>query len=159
MSNVLPFPSSPTNLVRRLSPPAAARLARRVDALAERPASAGVDPVADCLLALESTCWAEPCVCPHRSLSRQGRVAVVMPGYDRLLTPDQARDVAAGLRADNAFAGALGLALRFDQAADQAERRRPNDGPLRGRPGGSGGRTLIAVLLLATALLALRAFA
>ena len=158
MSNVLHFPAAPTNPVR-LSRRSAARLARRVDGAVERYARPGVDRVADCVLALEASCHADPCILPARNLSRQGRVAVVMPGYDRLLTPDDARAVALRLRLDNAFAGAWAVALRLDDVADQAERRSPDGGPLDPRPNRTGARFLILATLIAAAVLALRAFA
>ncbi|MCG2662891.1 hypothetical protein [Brevundimonas sp.] len=156
MTNVLPFPTNP---VRHLSVRAADRLARRVDAMTARPSRPGVDRIADCLLALEASCFTEPCIATARNMAREMRVAVVMPGYDRLLTPDEAREVAQVLRAENAFAGAFGTARRLDDVADQAERRRPDGGPLNPRPNGSGRRFLILALLAAAAVAALRAFA
>jgi hypothetical protein len=155
MTNVLPFPTNP---VRHLSVRAADRLARRVDAMAARPSRAGVDRIADCLLALEASCFTEPCIVTARNMAREMRVAVVMPGYDRLLTPAEAREVAQVLRAENAFAGAFGTALRLDDVADQAERRLPDGGPFNPRPNGSGRRFLIIALFAAAAFLALRAF-
>lgn len=156
MTNVLPFPTNP---VRHLSLRSARRLAYRVDSVVARSSRAGVDRVADCLLALEASCYAEPCILSARNMARQMRVAVVMPGYDRLLTPDEARAVAHALRADNAFAGAFGTALRLDNVADEAERRRPDGGPLDPRPNHTGARFIILAILIATAVLALRAFA
>ena len=161
MTNVLPFPTNPVR--HALSIPAFRRLSHRVDVVAARPTRAGVDRIADTLLALEAACWAEPCILPQRGPAGGRFIAVVLPGHDGRLTPSEARDVAAALRADNAFAGALGVAVRLDQVADEAERhdnRTPlNRTPLNRTPRGSGGRTLIAILLLASALLALRAFA
>ena len=158
MTNVLPFPSHPTNRVRQPpSLPAFRRLAERVDALATRSSRAGVDRVADCVLALEAACWAEPCILPQRGMGGAPHVAVVMPGYDRRLSPAEARDAARVLRADNAFAGALGVAFRLDQVADEAERRSPHGGPLDPRPNGTGRRFLIlaAVIVAATTVAAL----
>lgn len=157
MTNVLPFPSA-TNPVRQpLSLPAFARLSARVDALAARSTRAGVDRVADCVLALEAACWAEPCILPQRGMGGAPHVAVVMPGYDRCLSPAEARDVAQVLRADNAFAGALGVALRLDRVADEAERRDPRGGPLNPEPRGTGRRFLIlaAAIVAATSVAAL----
>jgi hypothetical protein len=155
MTNVLPFPTNP---VRHLSVRAADRLARRVDAMTARPSRAGVDRIADCLLALETSCFTEPCIATARNMAREMRVAVVMPGYDRLLTPAEAHEVAQVLRAENAFAGAFGTALRLDDVADEAERRPPEGGPLNPHPNGSGRRFLIIALFAAAAFLALRAF-
>lgn len=155
MADILPFPTNPVRHPFKI--PAFHRLARRIDAQAARPARAGVDRVADCLMALETGCWFEPCILPQRGAAGGQFVAIVLPGYEGRLTPAEARDVAAALRADNAFAGALGVAVRLDQVADEAERH-DNRTPLR-QPRGSGGRTLILTILIASALLALRAFA
>jgi len=158
MTNVLPFPSHPTNRVRQpLSFPAFERLSARVDALTARSSRAGVDRVADCVLALEAACWTDPCILAQRGMGGAPHVAVVMPGYDRCLSPADARTVAETLRADNAFAGALCVALRLDQVADEAERRSPHGGPLGPNPHGTGRRFLVlaAVIAAATALAAL----
>lgn len=157
MTNVLPFPTNPVR--HALSIPAFRRLSRRVDAVAARPSRAGVDRIADTLLALEAACWAEPCILPQRGAAGGRFVAVVLPGHDGRLTPSEARDVAAALRADNAFAGALGVAFRLDQVADEAERRDDRGGPLSPQPNRTGGRTLIVLILIAAAVLGLHAFA
>lgn len=156
MADILPFPTNP--VCHPFKIPAFDRLARRIDAQAARPARTGVDRVADCLLALEAGCWFEPCILPQRGAAGGQFVAIVLPGYKGRLTPAEARDVAAALRADNAYPGALGVAVRLDRVADEAERH-DNRTPLNRTPRGSGGRTLIAILLLASALLALRVFA
>jgi hypothetical protein len=156
MTNVLPYPTNP---VRHLSLGSTLRLAHRVDAVVARSARPGVDRVADCVLALEASCLHDPCILAARNVAREMRVAVVMPGYDRLLTPTEARAVANALRADNSIAGGWMTAFRLDTAADQADRRPPNGGPLDPRPNGAGGRFLILAILIATAVLALRAFA
>ncbi len=157
MSNVLPCPE-PTNPVRRLSAVSTRRLAQRVDAVVARSSRPGVDRVADCVLAMEASAFAVPTILPARNLSRQARVAVVLPGYDRLLTPDDARAAADALRADNAIAGGWMTAFRLDKAADEAERRDPAGGPLDPRPNRTGARFLILAILIAAAVLALRAF-
>lgn len=156
MTNVLPFPTNP---VRHLSFGSTQRLAHRVDAVVARSIRPGVDRVADCVLALEASGLHEPCILAARNIAREMRVAVVMPGYDRLLTPTEARDVADTLRADNAIAGGWSTALRLDQVADEADRRPPNGGPLNPRPNHTGARFIILAILIATAVLALRAFA
>ncbi|WP_404419167.1 hypothetical protein [Brevundimonas vesicularis] len=156
MSNVLPFPTNP---VRHLSAGSTLRLAQRVDAMVARSVRPGVDRVADCVLAMEASCYTEPCIVAARNIARETRIAVVMPGYDRLLTSDDARAVAHRLRADNAFAGAFGTALRLDQVADEADRRSPDGGPLNPRPNKTGARFLIVATLIAAAICALRAFA
>ena len=155
MNNVLPFPTNP---VRHLSVRAADQRTRRVDAMAAWPSRADVDRIADCLLALEASCFTEPCIATARNMAREMRVAVFTLGYDRLLTPAEAHEVAQVLRAENAFAGAFGTALRLDDVAAQAERRRPDGGPLNPRPNGSGRRFLIIALFATAAFLALRAF-
>lgn len=157
MADILPFPTNP---VRRLSDRASARLLHRVDAVSSKPPrSAGVDRVADCLLALEAACWAEPCIVPSRTLTRTLRVAVVLPGYDGVLTSAEAREVAQVLRAENAYAGALGTALRLDDVASQTDRRGSDGGPLERGPNGSGGQFLIIALLCAAAYAAWRILA
>ncbi|WP_292045834.1 MULTISPECIES: hypothetical protein [unclassified Brevundimonas] len=145
--------------VSPLSSKSTLRLAHRIDAAVSRSARPGLDRVADCILALEASCYTEPCILSARNIARERRVAVVLPGYDRLLTSDEARAVAHRLRADNAFAGAFGAALRLDDVADEAERRDPAGGPLAPRPNNTGARVLIIAILIASALLALRAFA
>ncbi|WP_438852631.1 hypothetical protein [Brevundimonas nasdae] len=156
MSNVLPFPAQPTNRVRQ-SPrdPSGVLSSRAMTRLADRiatPFRAAPDRVADCLLALEAAPWAEPSIRVQRDLTGTPSVAVTLPGYADRLTPAQARDAAAALQADNAFAGASGLAFRLVQAADDAERRPTGGGPLNPRPNFTGRRFLIVAFLIAAGL-------
>lgn len=162
MPNALPC-LEPTNPVR-LTLPSARRLAQRVDAVVARSGRAGVDRVGDCVLAMEAIAFTAPTILTMRNVARQMRVAVVLPGYDRLLTPSDARSVANALRADNAIAGGWMTAFRLDDAADKAERRDPTNGPLdpRGdgpRPNKTGARFLTVAIVIAATVILLRVFA
>ena len=141
---VLPFP---TNRVCPLGP----------DADSPRIAS-----VAELLTAMEAASWRSPRVVVARGIDRISRIHVAIPCVEAYWTPAQARIAADTLEAEQAFAGAAGLAATLRAAAAAVDRRSPAGGPLtpgqRRAPHGTGGRFILAALIIAACVAAAWAF-
>lgn len=133
--------------------------ANRVCPSADNPRIASVSEL---LAAMEAVAWREPRVLVVRGFDRVRRVHVAVPRVEAFWTADQARIAANALQSEQAFPGAAGVAAALRDAADAAERRNSLDGPLapgqRRRPNGTGGRFILAALIIAVCVAAAWAF-
>lgn len=90
-----------------------------------RPAPAPTPPappqVIDLLAAVEAMPWNQPRVVAVRGLDRVVRVHAVVPQVEAVMTPEQARDAADVVDAENAFAGSGEVSRALRAAADAAD--------------------------------------